>query len=311
MEKVFITIAVFLFTCNIATANSIILTDRSTTVTYPHTREIEAPVAFAHIAEDILLVKDMKGHFYIPGKNFHNIPPLRIGHKYNVVISRPTELIWNFDPGNVKVPSLYYEHIYTTHFEPVEPTYSNMSFLVTGLPPEGEIGVFTESGICVGAAGFSNQDWVGVAAWADNPDSPEIEGAINGELLNLFLQDSTGKRGEYLEILEGDNIFRPDVLAVIRLINKDDMDDTFALSQPYPNPFCAVSLINVNLKDPCEIDLAIFDQNGKRASDITSGVLKAGEHRFPLNESRLSSGKYTIRLRYGKYESRRKMMLVK
>jgi len=74
-----IAIVVFLLVCNICLAEPILLTDKSTTVTYPHNTVVEAPVAFAYIAEDILLVKDMDGRFYVPGKNFHNLPYLRVG----------------------------------------------------------------------------------------------------------------------------------------------------------------------------------------------------------------------------------------
>ncbi|MBT3231915.1 MAG: T9SS type A sorting domain-containing protein [Calditrichaeota bacterium] len=253
----------------------------------------------------------MEGHFYIAGKKFHNLPPLRSGSKYRIVITKPVELVWNLDTAKVKLPSLYHEYKSPSHFEPVEPTESNMSILVTGLPPEGEIGIVAERGICIGAAAFSNQEWVGVAAWGNNPNSEEIDGGIRGELFHLVLTDSSGEHRISYEILDGDAIFEPDGLAVFKVVDDYNLESEYGLSMLYPNPFCAVTLIDINLKNICEIDLAIYDQNGKRLSDIASGLMKPGKHTFSPGDSRLSSGLYTVRLKYGNYVSTRKMMLVK
>lgn len=313
MKNAFITIIVLIFTCNIATANSILLTDRSSTVTYSLDQTIDAPVAFAYSAEDILLVKDMDGRFWVPGRPFYNLPPLRPGSKYRVVITKPVDLFWNLDTAKVKLPSIYHEYKNPSHFVPVEPTKSNMSILVTGLPPEGEIGIMTGRGICIGAAAFSNQEWVGVAAYSHDLTSHEINGASYGELFWLRLTDGAGKThliNDY-EILEGDDRFTPDDLAVIRLLNKDELDAEYGIMPDYPNPFSSTQNTIINLKDTCEIDLALFDIKGKRVVDIESGITAAGSYRFYPDFSGISSGVYIVRLRYGNYVSTRKMILVK
>ncbi len=307
-----ITLVILSFVCNLILANPIYLEDKSSTITYTHDQVLEAPVAFANSTEDILLVKDMEGHFYVPGKDYHNLPPLKTGSKYRIVISRPIELIWNTDPKEITLPSLYQGHLKPSHFEPVEPTDNNMSILVTGLPEEGEIGVKTSYGIYAGAAAFKNQDWIGITIWGDNPDTTEVDGACKEELFQLSLKDSYGnyQTCEY-EILEGDEIFEPDGLAVFRLLDDDEIDSEYGLQHLYPNPFCGSTVVRFNLKDTCNIDLAIFDISGKRVLNLASGTSNAGGHQFSPNMVELASGVYIVRLRYGNYVTRQKLMLLK
>jgi len=79
-----------------------------------------------------------------------------------------------------------------THFHPVELTGANMS-LLTVIPAQagiqnGEIGVFTTNGLCVGSTGVSagltateGGATFGLAVWADDPTTPEIDGAVEGK----------------------------------------------------------------------------------------------------------------------------------
>lgn len=55
---------------------------------------VEAPDAFRNIADDLIMVKDGDGHFYIPARGFNNIPPLHRGAGYQLKVSRDIELIW-------------------------------------------------------------------------------------------------------------------------------------------------------------------------------------------------------------------------
>ncbi|MBT3231914.1 MAG: T9SS type A sorting domain-containing protein [Calditrichaeota bacterium] len=309
MLKPVVAIVLFSLVCNATLANSILPTDRSSTVTYSLDRAIEAPVAFAHSAEDILLVKDMDGNFFAPKKHFNNLSPLHPGWTYQVVITKPVELIWNQNPENVLSPSHYYQPLKPKHFKSVEPTLSDMSILVTGLPPEGEIGIVTERGICIGAAAFSNQEWIGVAVWGQPPNSKEINGANNGELFQIILKDNEGKQLNNYEILEGDDRFKPDELTVIRLLNKDDVDSLYGILPYHPNPFSSYFHITINLKDTCVIDLSLFDINGKKVNQLSYEQKAAGTHSFIPDYTKLQSGIYTARMRIGNFVSRRRFII--
>ena len=56
--------------------------------------EVEAPVAFKNIADELIIAKDGAGNFYLPAEDFNNIPPLRQGLGYQVKVARNVELTW-------------------------------------------------------------------------------------------------------------------------------------------------------------------------------------------------------------------------
>ncbi|MFH0764897.1 MAG: hypothetical protein V2A61_00605, partial [Calditrichota bacterium] len=60
---------------------------------FPET-EVEAPVAFSNIEEVLLMAKDGSGNFYIPERDFNNMPPLSRGQGYQVKVSADVDLIW-------------------------------------------------------------------------------------------------------------------------------------------------------------------------------------------------------------------------
>ncbi|MFH0765603.1 MAG: hypothetical protein V2A61_04195 [Calditrichota bacterium] len=63
-------------------------------IAYFPATEVEAPVAFSNIEEVLLMAKDGSGNFYIPERDFNNMPPLRRGQGYQVKVSADVDLIW-------------------------------------------------------------------------------------------------------------------------------------------------------------------------------------------------------------------------
>jgi len=61
---------------------------------FPDT-EIEAPDAFAKIEDVLIHAKDGEGHFYLPAREFNNIPPLQRGLGYQVKVREAVDLVWN------------------------------------------------------------------------------------------------------------------------------------------------------------------------------------------------------------------------
>jgi len=56
--------------------------------------EIEAPEAFRNIRDILIIAKDQSGHYYNPGRDFNNMPPLRRGQGYQIKVRERAELIW-------------------------------------------------------------------------------------------------------------------------------------------------------------------------------------------------------------------------
>ena len=77
--------------------------------------------------------------------------------------------------------------------------------------------------------------------------------------------------------------------------------DDLALFAPWPNPTAGDVQVSFALPRAGRVSLALFDLGGRRVSDLTSGTMEAGRHRFPLrlgsgSPRSLPNGMYYLRL---------------
>ncbi len=95
-------------------------------------------------------------------------------------------------------------------------------------------------------------------------------------------------------------------------VDDDDLQPLqFALDDPIPNPFNSSSTIRYQLPYSMQIDLALFDLNGRRVKNLSQGLYPAGEHSVVLNGSDMASGVYIVLLRGGDVDLKRKLVLVR
>ena len=86
--------------------------------------------------------------------------------------------------------------------------------------------------------------------------------------------------------------------------------DQFELYQNTPNPFNEQTSIGFNLPESANVQLKIFDMNGKMIRSIQNYFTK-GEHFIQLRNSEIgSSGVYYYQLESGKYTAARKMIII-
>jgi len=80
----------------------------------------------------------------------------------------------------------------------------------------------------------------------------------------------------------------------------------------YPNPFNAQTTINYRLPEASNVNLAIFDNLGRKIKTLVDNQFNsAGEHQVTWNASENSSGIYFYRLEVDGRSGTRKMLLVK
>jgi subtilisin family serine protease len=86
----------------------------------------------------------------------------------------------------------------------------------------------------------------------------------------------------------------------------------FEVGKAYPNPFNAMTTLNVRLPETADLSVVVFDVMGRQAASIANGSFSAGNHEFSVNASTFSSGMYFIRASVsGKLDHTQKIMLVK
>ena len=89
------------------------------------------------------------------------------------------------------------------------------------------------------------------------------------------------------------------------------MPTGFSLAQNYPNPFNPSTEIAFELPYAAKVKLEVFDLRGRRVRVLVYGRLTAGRHRTNFEAGNLPAGVYFYRLREGRFEQTRKMILVR
>tara|TARA_Y100000994_G_C15656497_1_gene427654 strand:- start:526 stop:1287 length:762 start_codon:yes stop_codon:yes gene_type:complete len=80
----------------------------------------------------------------------------------------------------------------------------------------------------------------------------------------------------------------------------------------YPNPFNPVTQISFNLASAGQVDVVVFDLQGRKVATIYSGLLDAKEgHTFNWDASNVSSGKYFARITAPGFSGTHNMTLIK
>ncbi|HJN69716.1 MAG TPA: T9SS type A sorting domain-containing protein, partial [Candidatus Marinimicrobia bacterium] len=89
------------------------------------------------------------------------------------------------------------------------------------------------------------------------------------------------------------------------------LPNEFALYPAFPNPFNPVTTISFTTDIEGEIQLDIFDINGRLVDQMNYENISPGTHRTTWDASSLSSGVYFIRLKNNTHHAIQKVMLLK
>jgi len=87
--------------------------------------------------------------------------------------------------------------------------------------------------------------------------------------------------------------------------------EQFALFQCTPNPFNPTTVLSYQLQVASEVNLEIYDIQGRQVAKLVNGWRDAGSHEVTFDASGLSSGMYFYKIEAGEFTSVRKMVLVK
>jgi hypothetical protein len=308
-------------------------------IAYFPEQDLDVRDALAGIVDDVILVKDLNGRFYRPSAGFSNMPPLTRGRGYQLGVSRAGELVYpagemmmmsdaeasrgqpaaadriTADHGGSAVEA-------PTHFQPVELTSANMSLLAL-IPAEagiqfGEIGAFTEMGLCVGSTGVTAGQTaaeggatVGIAVWADDPTTPEIDGAVEGEALNFRYWDGSTEYSAKVKFTEGNGKYTTDGFAQVEIVGMVSQPTEWSLSEPYPNPFNPLTTIKFALLEDSKVRLTIYDLSGREVASLLNRELKAGTHSATWNAEGFTSGIYLVKMETPTFSATKKVTLVK
>ncbi|MDP8240348.1 MAG: T9SS type A sorting domain-containing protein, partial [Candidatus Hatepunaea meridiana] len=282
-------------------------------VSYYPNFPIEASLALSRIEDNLVIAKDGYGNFYIPAWDYSNMGDMRAGRGYYVNVDENVQLVYVFEneeaiTGNViRQPSVYAEPgSLPVHSQ----TGSNMSLLVHADPSlAGDIGVFA-SGNLVGS-GVLQDGICGIAVWGDDLTTDIVDGAVEGEPLELKLLCDGNLNPVSYSLLSGKDVYNQDALSVIRLTESVELPDEYAIVSAYPNPFNSLMKVSYNLPEAANVKLNVFDLAGRFVAELANGRRQAGIYTTTFDGSDLASGIYMIRFEAGGHALQYKVTLVK
>lgn len=177
--------------------------------------------------------------------------------------------------------------------------------------------MFTENGLCVGAASLQSsilnlQSSIGLAVWADDPTTPEVDGAAEGERLAFRVWDGKEERSVECRVQSAELgqagtpvlLFRTDGFAEVTLesarVRSPALPTRLELYGAYPNPFNSTTLIRFDMPEAGSVSLKAFDLAGREVENLRTGLAggpyAAGSYSVAWNAEGLPTGIYLIRL---------------
>jgi len=150
-----------------------------------------------------------------------------------------------------------------------------------------------------------------LAIWGDDPSTPEIDGAVEGEALSFRLYSPEGESAASVEWIEGEGLYRTDGFARGTLGEVASAPVEWGLAEPYPNPFNPSTTVRFSLAEAAEVRLAVFDLSGREVALLANGWFEAGSFSASWNGESLASGIYLVKLETPSFSATRKATLVR
>lgn len=264
------------------------------------------------------------------------MPPLHPGKGYWVCLTENDILTYPSDEHEriaaSLVPSLHSkggvrggQDLKSRCYDPIQ-TEQNMSLLITGeeLLPGDEVVAFNSFGNVVGSSVVDPDGWCGMALWGragldksaptrlTAKTTPPQIGLKDNEIPEFKVRRGSNLFDATVDVREGSIEYEANSFAFAELyLNQMSMVKTFALFEPYPNPFNDQSLIRFQINVSGPVLLGLYDTNGKQLRTVLKGHLERGIHQVQLNAEGLSSGLYLIKLKSEEGTATRKIILMR
>jgi len=290
---------------------------------------INAEVALASIVDDLNIAKAYSG-FYIPGL-WNGIGDMQLGQGYKLHLKQARNLIYPSEGSMAKLAKAEAmpkaEPIPGEHFVINHQTDDYYSILINSIRIDGkeaevgdELGIFTESNLCMGSVVLQGDFPIGVMAWADDPQTEKVDGFKQGEAMVFKVWDASENQECEVEVCytQGDGKFGSNAFASVSLEGRSPvlLPESYGLSQNYPNPFNPETIIEYQLPDAGLVSLKVYTILGQEVRTLIDGEKMAGYHQVIWDGKdnagqRLASGVYLYQIHVGDFVQTKKVILLK
>ncbi|MDQ7816411.1 MAG: T9SS type A sorting domain-containing protein [Melioribacteraceae bacterium] len=135
------------------------------------------------------------------------------------------------------------------------------------------------------------------------------DGSNTTKISNEFYVDVVSYPPEFSIVLNGDN--KGKTISLEKEIEEVLIPDSYSLNQNYPNPFNPTTKISFSIPEAGFVSLKIFDILGREVETLVNEMKASGSYEVLFDAASLPSGTYFYKLNAEKYQTIRKMSLVK
>ena len=191
---------------------------------------VDAIVGFSSISDKIEIVKDEWGLSYIPSWEFNAMGSLKFSEGYQInMIEEVTDFQFcpTISEGNVDDDSCSYPECPEVNFSFVNTGVNMTLFAPNGVGLSGTVGAFVGD-MCIGSS-ESDGGPIQIAVMGNDTESPELDGALAGDIVTLILQHSYGiyvTETSFEYVLNGIEVIENlsfDFFCTTALVNPEDL----------------------------------------------------------------------------------------
>lgn len=113
------------------------------------------------------------------------------------------------------------------------------------------------------------------------------------------------------EEIENTDVGETIIYNLVGLTNQNAIPTEFSLKQNHPNPFNPTTVIEYALPKTSDVQITIFDVNGRIVQQLVNRKQQAGYYTVEWDASRYSSGVYFYQIQAGEFHQVKKCLLVK
>lgn len=316
-------------------------------IAYLPNAPLEPEIAFASIQDKLVIAKNGSGQSFIPKFSINDLGQLLSGQAYQLNVTEPVTLIY---PSSANSSSFAFKSASkltsetqaadVQHFVFTANTGENATVVVpassspryedgTTLQNGDEIGVFSDSGFCVGAVAWEGVN-TAITVWGDDSQTDSTDGFVAGDTLRFRIWRQSEDK-EYAAIVSFQSseqqIYKANGLSILSDLIANDITTTiqnetdspqpteYLLTQNYPNPFNPETTIRFELPEAGETKLTIYNITGQVIRILVNEYRQAGRFEVSWNGKNDSgknvpSGLYIYKLEAGKRITISKKMLL-
>ena len=290
-------------------------------VPYFHESCLPVEYAFSSIADQLLLVKDDEGQYYIPGAGINTLNSICPGNGYIIFTSIDSDITFHYpqmllnreiisNEENIKNTELLLDqhNIYKTGLS----TPIIIDDFLGSYNINDDIIIYAND-LKVGAEKITGNFPLTVSAWKSFEVGDLILPGYNqNDVINIKLYNYN--EGKYISLDQNLNALSFGDKQLVRGTvsnNNEFIPQSFSINNIYPNPFNPTTNISLNINMPGLYEFTVYNLRGQVVHSAQMQYDIPGSHSISWNGDNNASGTYIATVRHNQQFITRKLTLIK